>query len=166
MNIRDITTLAAALRRTLLGSTVAHAVSDDGAAEGFVRVMHDDVQWTTDADGSGMQRAVIAGDPSQPGLYVIRVKFPAGTMSRNHWHREDRHATVISGTWWTGTGDEFEPDKTIGLKPGSYMKHPGGAHHFDGAKDEDAVVQIVGIGPSETTRLHPELGNYGPSRTK
>lgn len=157
----DIRSFAAALRGAILGRTLGHAAAPD--AQGFVRTHMDEVEWTTDADGSGMQRAVIAGDPSKPGLYVIRVKFPAGTMSRNHWHREDRHATVIAGTWWTGTGDEFDPDKTIPMKPGDYMKHPGGAHHFDGAKDEDCIVQIVGEGPSETTRLHPELGNYGPS---
>ena len=128
----------------------------------FIRVKPEDVQWQTDADGSGMQRAVVSGDPSKPGLYVIRVKFPRGVMSRPHFHREDRHATVIQGTWYTGTGDDFAPDQTIGLTPGSYMKHPAGAHHFDGAKDEEVIVQIIGEGPSETTRLSPE-GNYGRS---
>jgi len=157
----DIRTIAAGLRRAILGGTVAHAGAPD--AQGFVRTHLDEVEWVADADGSGMKRAVIAGDPSQPGLYVIRVHFPAGTMSLNHFHREDRYATVISGTWWTGTGDEFDPDKTIPLKPGSYMKHPAGAHHFDGAKEEETVVQIIGEGPSQTTRLRPELGGYGPS---
>ena len=137
--------------------------SGGGADAGFVRVTPDTVHWETDADGSGMQRAVIAGDPSQPGVYVIRVKFPRGVMSRNHYHREDRHATVIQGTWWTGTGDEFAPERTVPLTAGSYMKHPAGAHHFDGAKDEDVIVQIVGVGPSATTRLRPAEGGYGPS---
>jgi hypothetical protein len=67
---------------------------------------------------------------------------------------------VLKGTWYTGTGDEFTPDKTIPLKPGSYMKHPAGLHHFDGAKDEEVILQIVGVGPTGTTRLRPELGNY------
>jgi quercetin dioxygenase-like cupin family protein len=129
----------------------------------FVRVTPEEVKWTTDADGSGMQRAVIEGDPAKPGLYVIRVKFPPGVMSRNHYHREDRYAVVLQGVWYTGTGDEFSPDKTIPLKPGSFMKHPAGAHHFDGAKDEEVIVQIVGYGPSETTRLRPQEGNYGRS---
>ena len=130
---------------------------------GFVRVTPEAVRWETDADGSGMQRAVIAGDPAQPGLYVIRVKFPRGVMSRNHYHREERHAVVIRGTWWTGTGDEFAPERTVPLTAGSYMKHPAGAHHFDGAKDEEVIVQITGVGPSATTRLRPTEGNYGPS---
>ena len=163
MTTNDLRTLLTGWARRALGGTVAHAAGSSEADLGFIRVTPDDVQWVEDADGSGMQRAVISGDPSQPGLYVIRVKFPRGTMSRNHFHREERHATVISGTWYTGTGDDFDPSKTIPLKPGSYMRHPAGAHHFDGAKEEDAVVQIIGIGPSETTRVRPELGGYGPS---
>ena len=134
-----------------------------GEEAGFIRVSPEQVQWQADAGGGGPQRAVIAGDPSKPGLYVIRVKFPRGVMSRNHYHREDRHAVVIQGTWYTGTGDDFAPDRTIPLGPGSYMKHPAGAHHFDGAKEEEVIVQIIGEGPSETTRLRPEEGNYGPS---
>jgi hypothetical protein len=81
-------------------------------------------------------------------------------MSTNHYHKEDRHVTVIQGTWHSGTGSDFAPEKTIPMKPGSYMKHPAGAHHFDGAKDEDVIVQIIGIGPSETVRLRPQQGNY------
>jgi hypothetical protein len=88
------------------------------------------------------------------------VKFPAGMMGLNHYHPEDRHVTVIKGTWWTGTGDVFAPDQTVPLKPGSYMKHTAGMRHFDGAKDEEVIVQIAGVGPSATTRLRPELGNY------
>ena len=133
---------------------------------GFVRVTPEDVRWTTDADGSGVQRAVIEGDPSKPGLYVIRIKFPPGMMSTNHYHREDRHAVVLKGTWYTGTGDEFATEKTVPLTPGSYMKHPAGAHHFDGAKDEEVIVQIVGYGPSETTRLRPQDGNFAASVKK
>ena len=63
----------------------------------------------------------------------------------------------------TGSGEEFAPDKTIPLKPGSFMKHPAGVYHFDGAKDEEVIVQLVGMGPSQTTRRRPELGLFGRS---
>jgi len=130
-----------------------------------VRITPEQVKWVRDTDGSGVERATIDGDPTKPGLYVIRVKFPPGTMSLNHYHPEDRHVVVLKGTWYTGSGDEFLPDKTIPLKPGSYMKHPAGVHHFDGAKGEEVILQITGIGPTGTTRLRPELGNYtSPNR--
>jgi quercetin dioxygenase-like cupin family protein len=126
----------------------------------FLRVAPEDVKWVEDADGSGVQRATIHGDPTKPGIYVVRIKFPPGTMSLNHYHQEDRHAVVLKGTWYTGTGDVFDPGTTVPLKSGSYMMHPAGAHHFDGAKDEEVILQIIGYGPTSTVRLRPQEGNY------
>jgi hypothetical protein len=85
-------------------------------------------------------------------------------MSSNHFHQEDRYAVVLKGTWYTGSGDEFAPGKTVPLKPGTFLKHPAGMHHFDGAKEEEVIVQIVGYGPTSTTRLRPEQGSYISSR--
>ncbi len=130
----------------------------------FVRVAPEDVKWVKDTDG--VERATMAGDPAKEGLYVIRIKFPPGIMSRPHYHREDRFAVVLKGTWWTGTGTEFAPDKTVPLKVGSFMKHPAGENHFDGAKNEEVILQIVGYGPSTTVRVRPQDGNYGPSVKK
>jgi hypothetical protein len=133
-------------------------------AQGFVRITPEDVVWKDVPNGLGAQMAIIEGDPSRPGVYVIRMRFPPGVMSRNHFHPEDRHATVLKGTWYTGTGDVFDPEKTVPLKAGSYMKHPAGGHHFDGAKDEEVIVQIVGVGPTGMTVLKPEEGPFGSSR--
>ena len=142
------------------------AFGEADAQQGFVRVPPEQVQWKDEPDGLGVQRAVIEGDPTKPGLYVIRIKFPPGVMSTNHYHREDRHAVVVKGTWYTGIGDEFRPDRTVPLKAGSYMKHPAGGHHFDGAKDEEVIVQIVGIGPTSTTRIRSGDGAFARSVTK
>ena len=120
-------------------------------AHGFLRVSPDDITWN---GGAAMQSIVIAGDPAKPGLYVIRNRFPPGQMSRPHFHNQDRYVTVIKGTWWTATGpdaDVFNPDKTVPQKPGTFMLHPAGAHHYDGAKDEEVIVQIIGMGPVTTT---------------
>jgi quercetin dioxygenase-like cupin family protein len=155
-----LTALAAAL---LLVKADARAGKDKA---GFVRITPDEVMWTERPGYQGVKFATIQGDPSKPGLYVVRAKFSPGTMTRPHWHPEDRHVIVVAGTWYTGEGDDFEPDKTVPLKAGSYMFHPAKAHHFDGAKDEEVIVQIVGIGPSNTTLVHPEQGHTGPSAKK
>ena len=84
-------------------------------------------------------------------------------MSRPHFHPDDRFAVVLKGTWYTGTGDTFEPEKTVGLKPGSFMKHPAKGLHYDGAKDEEVILQLIGTGPSGTTLIHPEDGHIGRS---
>ena len=132
----------------------------------FVRITPEEVVWTDRPGFEGVKFASIQGDPSKPGIYVVRAKFSPGTMTRPHWHPEDRYVTVVSGTWYTGEGDTFEPDKTVPLKAGSFMLHPAKAHHYDGAKDEEVVVQIIGMGPSGTTVVHPELGHTGRSIKK
>jgi hypothetical protein len=93
----------------------------------------------------------VFGDPSKPGLYVYRNRFAPGRTSRPHFHDQDRVVTVIKGTWWTGEGDVFQPDKMVPVKAGGFMFHPAGYHHYDGAKDEEVIVQIMGMGPVKTT---------------
>src|SRR5579872_4241327 len=92
----------------------------------------------------------VIGDPTKPGIYVYRNRFAPGRMSRPHYHDQDRYVTVIKGTWWTGEGDVFDPSKTIPIKAGGFMFHPAGYHHWDGAKDEEVIVQIMGMGPVKT----------------
>lgn len=99
--------------------------------------------------------ATLQGSPSKPGLYVVRVRFPPHVMDMPHSHSTDRHVTVISGTWTAGAGPDFDPAKATHLKAGSYMLHPANGVHWDGAAtDEEAVVQIIGMGPVTTTQSH------------
>ena len=110
----------------------------------------EDMQWQDYPGLPGVKFVVLFGDPKQEGVYVIRARFAPHTMSRPHWHPEARYVTVISGTWWGGTGDSFDPDLTVPIKAGGFAVHTPGEVHYDGAKDEEAVVQIIGIGPSGT----------------
>jgi len=153
----------------VLAGVVLLSPSDISSAEQklpFPVVTPEQVKWTDRPGFEGVQFANISGDPSKPGIYVIRVKFSPGHMTRPHFHPEDRHVIVISGTWWMGEGDTFDPTKTVPLKAGSYAMHPAKAHHYDGAKDEQVILQIVGYGPSGTTEVRPELGHTGSSLPK
>ena len=146
----------------LAGGTGAQTQTDDG---GFIRIKPDNIKWASAPGMPGLQTALLAGDPSKPGLYVLRVKFAPGVMTRPHIHSQDRFVTVISGTWYTGTGEKFEPDKTEGLPPGGYMKHPAKAAHYDGAKNEEVIVQITGMGPVTTEYIKSaDDPNKKPSR--
>jgi quercetin dioxygenase-like cupin family protein len=159
--MRTRTTVFAALAAAVVLLAV-NARADKDA--GFVRVAPDQVKWMDRPGYDGVKFAVIHGDPSKPGVYVIRAKFSPGAMTRPHWHPEDRFVTVLQGTWYAGEGDTFEPDKTVPLKAGSFMLHPAKAHHYDGAKDEEVIVQIIGIGPSATNLVDPKQGNTGRSK--
>jgi len=131
----------------LLAGTLYAAVDEDG----FVRIMMDEIGF--EGDETAPQITLIYGDPEQEGFYLLRARFAPGVFSTPHYHSTDRHVTVIKGTWYTGTGESFDRDDTVALSPGSYMMHPAGAVHYDGAKDEEVIVEIKGIGPVTTVRL-------------
>jgi quercetin dioxygenase-like cupin family protein len=109
----------------------------------------DQIKWVKNAAGTN-ETAVLFGDPSKPGPYVMRIKWLPGNMSRPHTHATDRFFVVISGTWWCGSGTKFDPDSTVPTKPGSYVIHHAGQPHYDGAKDEETVIQVFGLGPLTT----------------
>src|SRR5581483_6982186 len=109
----------------------------------------DKIAWK--ANPGGAEQAVVAGDPSKPGLYVVLTKWTPHHMSRPHFHPNDRYIYVIKGTWWVGTGSKYDPDSTTPLPAGSFVTHYAKQIHYDGAKDEEAVLEIVGMGPATST---------------
>jgi quercetin dioxygenase-like cupin family protein len=146
----------------LLAALAIPNVTAFGATDemGFVRVSPGEEQYKNPF-GVGVEVATLHGDPSKPGIYVLRIKWPPGIMSKPHKHPEDRHVVVLSGTWHTGTGEAFEPGKAIPLKSGAYMLHPAGAVHWDGTREEGAIIQITGYGPSGTVFSKPDDPQFG-----
>jgi hypothetical protein len=110
----------------------------------------DQIQWKRNAAGTN-EVAVLYGNPEKPGLYVLLFKWLPGNMSRPHWHPNDRVITVLKGTWWCGTGDKFDPASTVAMPAGTVVTHFGKEVHYDGAKDGEAWLVIVGEGPATST---------------
>jgi uncharacterized RmlC-like cupin family protein len=98
----------------------------------------------------GIQTVVVKGDLNETGVYTIMLRVPAHTKIAAHSHRDDRVATVVSGTWRIGYGDKFDESKLKALPPGSFYTEPPGRNHFAETGDEPVVVQITGFGPSST----------------
>jgi quercetin dioxygenase-like cupin family protein len=120
----------------------------------FIRIAPTDLHWQDVPGGHGVQQATLLGDPSKPGIYVVRVKFPPHIMDIPHWHPNARYVTVLEGTWYTGTGDTFDFSHAVPLKAGSFMLHPAKATHWDGSGgNETVIVQIIGEGPATTTQI-------------
>jgi quercetin dioxygenase-like cupin family protein len=98
-------------------------------------------------------QTVLHGDPTKPGLYIVINRFQPGNFSRPHFHPNDRFITVLKGTWWVGTGTKFDPASTVPMPAGTYVTHFGNQIHYDGAKDEEVMVLIVGQGPATRTEV-------------
>ena len=109
----------------------------------------DQIKWVE--GNGGAANAVLFGDPTKPGLYIVFTKWHAHHTSRPHFHPNDRYITVISGTWWVGTGTKYDPASMVPLPTGSFATHYGKEIHYDGAKDEDVVLEILGEGPATNT---------------
>jgi len=139
---------------TLLGAGAA-------TAAGFVAVTPDQIVWRAVPDSHGVMAAVVYGNPSQPGMYVIRVRFPPHVMDRPHTHDQDRYVSVLEGRWVAGTGPHFDPKSAKSMPAGSFMFHPAGGVHWDGSNsDEAAVVQIIGMGPVTSADVDPTLSSW------
>jgi quercetin dioxygenase-like cupin family protein len=118
----------------------------------FARVEFDKLTWRpTEGNTLGVETAIVEGDPSKPGYYLTINHFPAGVMSRPHYHPDERYVIVLRGTWYTDEGAIFRPNETVPLRPGDFMRHPKDGPHYDGALDEDTWVAISGYGPTMAT---------------
>jgi quercetin dioxygenase-like cupin family protein len=132
----------------LVTAPAAHGADLDRTAVDFKTP--GEIAWVRNAAGTNEQ-AVLFGDPSRPGPYVVRIKWLPGNMSRPHFHPNDRFFAVLSGTWWMGTGETFDPDSTVPVPAGSYVIHYAGKVHYDGAKTEETIIQVWGMGPATST---------------
>jgi len=114
----------------------------------FRAIRAEDVEWRPfPAFPPAARLAVLVGDPTQAGPYVIRVKLPGGTRMMPHRHPEDRVYTVISGIFYVGRGDVFDENKLEAYAPGTLVVLPGGQSHFHWAKSGEYVTQVTAIGP-------------------
>src|SRR5947208_15276089 len=55
--------------------------------------------------------AVLEGDPSKEGPFVMRVRMPDGYKIPPHTHTKQERVTVLSGTSYVGMGDHLDPEK-------------------------------------------------------
>ena len=94
----------------------------------------------------GARIAVMAGDPTQPGEFTIRLQFPAGYRIKPHFHPNDEHVTVLSGRFLVGMGDSLVRKGMMALGPDGFITAPAQAHHFAIAPVR-TVVQVNGEGP-------------------
>ena len=109
----------------------------------FNAILTEDIDWKPfPAFPPSVRLAVVVGQPSEPGPYVIRVRVPRGVKLMPHKHPEDRIYTVMSGVFYIGLGDEFDANKLEAYPPGTVIILPGNTWHF------------IGRNPASTSRRY------------
>lgn len=150
------------MKRTLLWSLVvvaalvSAAFAQDASMSSHVMTAPKDLKWG-DAPPifeKGATFALLSGDPSKEGLFVVRLKMPAGYRINPHWHPTDEHVTVISGTFALGNGEKFDKTTMSDLPAGGYALLPAQMRHYAMAKTA-AIVQVHGMGPFALTYVNP-----------
>lgn len=139
----------------LLGGCGAEEVPDGDlrsrlGPDEHVMVTPDEVDWEAGPESlpEGSEIAVLEGDPREPGMLNMRLRFPDGYVVPPHWHPNFERITVIDGTLRLGMGEEFDEEAMETLPAGSYTVMPPEERHFVAAEGE-TVIQITTVGPWE-----------------
>jgi len=129
---------------------------DASAASSHAMVKAAEVKWgeAPPAFESGAQAAVLAGDPGAAGLFVIRLKAPAGFKVARHWHPTDEHVTVIEGDLTLDMGEGAQQHSAT-FGPGDYVLLPTRMQHA-ASTSGGVVLQVHGNGPFELNYVDPK----------
>jgi quercetin dioxygenase-like cupin family protein len=102
----------------------------------------------------GAKMAVLEGDPTKEGPFVVRFQFPDGYHVAPHTHPKTERVTVISGVLHLATGEALDRNSAKGLPAGSFGYWPAGMKHTAWAEG-DTVIQLHGIGPWQINYVNP-----------
>jgi len=102
--------------------------------------------------------ATLYGGLETPGPYLVLMKWYPGYMSAPHSYATDRLSLVLSGTWWVNSGTDFDPDQTVPVPAGGFVRRVAHTPHYDGVKrnaTEPVVIALFGIAPVQLTLVDP-----------
>lgn len=94
----------------------------------------------------GTQRAVVDGDPSSVGPFVLRFRCPDKYRIEPHFHPESEAVTVLEGILHAGVGETFDDNALTVVRAGGFLNLPKDIPHF-GPCEGETILEIHAIGP-------------------
>jgi quercetin dioxygenase-like cupin family protein len=104
----------------------------------------------------GTQISRIAGDPSKPGPFVLRVKVPANTVIAPHTHSKPETLTILSGSIHHAHGRTLDKSRGSALKAGGFVYLPEDMPHSLWTASEPVELQVNGSGPFGLNYVNPD----------
>ena len=114
---------------------------------------------------AGAKMAVLQGDPSQAGMFTVRLDLPAGYRVAPHYHPTDEYLTVISGTFLVGMGDSLDVSRATVMPAGGFGTVAANMHHYAITRGR-TVVQVQAMGPFVLTYVRPQDNPQNASKTR
>ncbi|GEP00109.1 cupin domain-containing protein [Methylobacterium haplocladii] len=95
----------------------------------------------------GTQLAVLSGDPSKPGPFALRIKFPAQTLIAPHTHSKPETLTILGGAIFHQHGKTVDKAAGKELRVGGFVYLPELMPHALWTTDQPVELQVNGSGP-------------------
>ncbi|HEX3403776.1 MAG TPA: cupin domain-containing protein [Acetobacteraceae bacterium] len=114
--------------------------------------------WIAGSPPHSGEVATLYGGLDKPGPYLVLMKWYPGYMSAPHTYATDRLSLVLSGTWWVNSGADFDPENTVPVPAGGFVRRVARTPHYDGVKKnahEPAVIGLFGIAPVQFELVDP-----------
>ena len=130
--------------------------ADDATAASHKAMAPGEIKWG-DAPPvlqKGAKMAVLYGDPSKDGLFIVRLQLPAHYKIMPHTHPTDEQVTVISGAFAIGMGDKLDEKTTKAMPAGSFFSMPAKMHHF-AFSTKETIIQVEAMGPFVLNYINP-----------
>ncbi len=142
---QSILAATAALALAALAAAPARAAE---AAGGHISIIPAELRWVdAPSIGPGAKLAVLEGDLKEAVPITFRLKLPPNLQIPVHTHPVPERVTVISGTFHLGIGEVFDAAKARAYPAGGITVIPPGMPMYAYTGDEEAELQIHGMGP-------------------
>jgi quercetin dioxygenase-like cupin family protein len=123
------------------------------APSGHTMVKGSEVKWAP-GPAPGFEIAVLSGDPSKAGPYVMRLRATKNANIAPHWHPMAENITIISGKFKIGEGDTVDEKSMHEMKSGDFATMPAKVRHY-AWQEKGGVLQLHGNGPFKVNWVKP-----------
>lgn len=125
----------------------------------------DAIKWSDWSGGpphSG-EMAALYGGLNTAGPYLVLMRWNLGYMSAPHSYATDRLSLVLSGIWWVNSGADFDPNNTVPVPAGGFVRRAARTPYYDGVKrdaKEPAIIALFGIAPVQFELVDPSRPSW------
>ena len=118
---------------------------------------HSNLKWTDGPPSlpSGVQMAVVSGNPGKKGRFTIQLKMPADYAVPAHSHPTNEVVKVLSGKLHYGMSEKLNMSEAKTLTLGHSVAMKAKMNHWVHAPGP-ATVQVSGTGPFQITYVDPK----------